>query len=348
MTKLNLNNYKSIAVIQTAFLGDFVLSLPLFQVLRKNTQESKIISVCTPISSQTAALSSSIDVILPYDKRGQHKGYSGIKLLAQQLKEQNVDLIIAPHRSFRTTLLAKLVDAKMTIGFDINAFSFLYKRTVPYDKLKHETLRNLSLLAPFDNINRIYSNIDLSFDKNDEQLIEQLLLENATQAESKIVVLAPGSVWATKKWCVEHFANLASMMTSKGLIVFVIGAKEDSKDAEVIVNASGALNLCGKTSISQSISLLTHSDLLITNDSAPTHFAGIVKCPTITLYGPTIPEFGFAPIGKLDRTLSVGEMNCRPCAIHGSKECPLKHFKCMKELQPDYVFRNAMEVLYLQ
>ncbi len=348
MTKLNLNSYKSIAVIQTAFLGDFVLTLPLFQVIRNNTQDCKIISVCTPISTQIAALSSSVDVILSYDKRGKHKGYSGIKLLAQQLKEQNVDLIIAPHRSFRTTLLAKLVGAKMTIGFDINAFSFLYKRTVPYDKLKHETLRNLSLLSPFENINRIYAKIDLSFDIKDEQLIQHLFLENSIQAESKIVVLAPGSVWATKKWCVDHFANLASMMSSKGLKVFVIGAKEDSKDAEVIVNASGAINLCGKTSIPQSIALLSHVDLLITNDSAPTHFAGLVKCPTITLYGPTIPEFGFAPIGKKDRTLSVGEMNCRPCAIHGSKKCPLKHFKCMEELLPDYVFQNAMELLDIQ
>jgi heptosyltransferase-2 len=58
-----------------------------------------------------------------------------------------------------------------------------------------------------------------------------------------------------------------------------------------------------------------------------------------------VPEFGFAPTGKRDKTLSVDSLKCRPCAIHGQKKCPLKHFDCMNKLTPEYVFQNAKEIL---
>ncbi len=343
--KPKISDYKTIAVIQTAFLGDFVLSLPLFQVIRNNAPDSKIIAVCTPISTQTASLSKAIDKIIPYDKRNKNKGYEGIKNIADELKDEQVDLIIAPHRSLRTTMLSKMSGAKFSIGFDKNALSFLYSRKVKYEITQHEILRNLSLLSAFEDINRIYNSVDLQFTDSVKTDVEGILNAYNINQQKKIIVLAPGSVWATKKWKIEHFATVAEMLTESGHKVLIIGAKEDREDAAQIVSKSGAINLCGETSIPQSIYLLSKANLLITNDSAPTHFAGLVNCPTMTIYGPTAPEFGFAPIGKHDRTLAIDNLKCRPCAIHGSKKCPLKHFDCMEKLTPKYVFENAEEVL---
>lgn len=347
LQKIALQDFKSIAVIQTAFLGDFVLALPLLQIIRNNAPKSKISVVCTPVSSETASLASAIDNIVIYDKRNKHKGMKGIKLLAQNLKSADVDLIIAPHRSFRTTLLAKLTGAKYSVGFDKNAFSFLYSKKIAYELKKHEIERNISLLAAFDSVNTDYNSVDVNFAKKDVDLVDSLLKENNIGSKQSFVVIAPGSVWATKKWKIEHFAKLSSMLKEKGEQVVVIGSKAEKEDADLLAKQTGALNLCGKTSIPQSIYLLSRAKLLITNDSAPTHFAGLVACPTITLYGPTVPEFGFAPVGKNDRCLAISDLECRPCAIHGGKSCPLKHFDCMNKLSPEYVFQNAVEILKL-
>ncbi len=344
---MRLSDYKSIAVIQTAFLGDFVLSLPLFQSIRNNAPDSKITAVCTPVSVQTASLAMAIDDIIPYDKRNQHKGYSGIKLLAEELKKQEVDLIIAPHRSLRTTLLAKMSGAKLSVGFDKNTLSILYSKTVTYHKTEHEIDRNLSLLSVFEDIKDLYKKTELKFSSEDVSSVQIILDKYNIVDGYPIVILAPGSVWATKKWKIEHFASIAAFLTEKEYQVLIIGAKDDREDADIIAKASGAINLCGETSIPQSIYLLSRSHLLITNDSAPTHFAGLVECPTITIYGPTAPEFGFAPVGKYDRTIALDRLKCRPCAIHGQKKCPLKHFDCMNKLTPETVFTNAEEMLNL-
>ena len=88
-----------------------------------------------------------------------------------------------------------------------------------------------------------------------------------------------------------------------------------------------------------------HFKLFITNDSGPMHIATAFDVPTLAIFGPTTRELGFFPYGEGHRVVEVKDLACRPCALHGGKKCPLGHFKCMKDIHADEVFRNAKEML---
>ena len=337
---MRLSDYKSIAVIQTAFIGDLVLALPMATAIKRAAPDCRLTFVTTPISAQIATACSDIDNVLSYDKRGLEKGYSGIKAMAEKLK--GCDLVISPHRSLRSTIIAKKSGAKTTVGFNTGSLSVLFSKRAKYNPKIHEIERNLKLLENFE---------DYEYDKD---ICARLTFNETTiaEAEHKVedisgpyVVLAPGSVWATKRWKGEYFAELAKMIESKGLQVVIIGGKEDINIAEQITTSTKAHSLAGKTSILESIYIISKAKAIVTNDSSPIHFAGLVSCPTIAIFGATIPEFGFAPRGKKDKAIGVENMKCRPCGIHGGRKCPIGTHDCMKKITPEQVFSELWHLL---
>ncbi|MFI5264903.1 MAG: glycosyltransferase family 9 protein, partial [Candidatus Kapaibacterium sp.] len=90
---------------------------------------------------------------------------------------------------------------------------------------------------------------------------------------------------------------------------------------------------------------ISHSDLLISNDSAPVHIATATGTRSIVIYGPTVPEFGFAPPPDLGQIIQNEGLWCRPCASHGSNECPIHTHECMTSIKPEVVFQKAVEAI---
>jgi heptosyltransferase-2 len=84
--------------------------------------------------------------------------------------------------------------------------------------------------------------------------------------------------------------------------------------------------------------------VLITNDSAPQHLASAVGTPTVTVFGPTVPEFGFGPLAPGSATAGIGGLACRPCDRHGPRQCPLGHWRCMRELSSEQIARIVASI----
>jgi len=108
------------------------------------------------------------------------------------------------------------------------------------------------------------------------------------------------------------------------------------------VNAVGALSLLG------SAELIGRCALLVTNDSSPQHLASAMGTPTITIFGPTVPAFGFGPLAPGSVTLGHEHLDCRPCHHHGPPTCPLGHWRCMKELDVSVVEQAVHAALELR
>jgi heptosyltransferase-2 len=69
------------------------------------------------------------------------------------------------------------------------------------------------------------------------------------------------------------------------------------------------------------------------NDSAPMHFASAVNAPVTAIFCSTVPDFGFGPLSEDSAVVEVRSgLSCRPCGLHGYRECPEKHFKCAYEI----------------
>jgi heptosyltransferase-2 len=105
------------------------------------------------------------------------------------------------------------------------------------------------------------------------------------------------------------------------------------------------IDTTGKLSLLASAELLSRCAGLVTNDSAPQHLASAADTPTLTIFGPTVPAFGFGPLAARRATIGNESLTCRPCDAHGPQVCPLGHWKCMRELEVAHVSRELNTLL---
>jgi heptosyltransferase-2 len=146
------------------------------------------------------------------------------------------------------------------------------------------------------------------------------------------IVLAPGARWGTKRW--PYFPQLASSLDSPCV---VIGATEDVSLGATIVAAvrtpGRVHSAAGALTLRESAAVIERASLVITNDSVALHLASALGRPIIALFGPTVPRFGFGPIGEDERVIEHPTLPCRPCSAHGPEVCPLGHHHCMRDIE---------------
>jgi heptosyltransferase-2 len=334
-----------IAIIQTAFIGDIVLSLPVVQSIKLANPSCKITFITTPQAVHLVEVCTSVDSVISFDKRNNHSGIKKLFSFIAELNELKFDFVISLHRSIRTSFLVSRLNNCIKIGYKNSAMSFVYNYKVKYYKHLHEIERNYELLNYFENIKYVSINDVETKIKSDDINNLNLLLNQKNISSERILILAAGSVWETKRWKKEYFAELAEKLTYLGYQVVLTGSPADLEICEYISKNSKAINLAGKTNIPQTLYLIKLAKLVITNDSAPTHFAGLMNTPVITIYGPTSPIFGFGPRSEISSVIRNENLKCSPCRIHGSKNCPIGTHICMKSISVEQIFNESIKLL---
>jgi len=332
-----------ILVIQTAFPGDAVLTLPLIQEIRKKYSFSKVDVLCIPSTSILFKSSQDVGKVIEYDKKKEHKGFLSLIKLISSLRLEKYDKIYSPHRSARSALITYFSSPRESYSFNKSAMAFLYKKLVQYREDWHEVRRNLSLLNDSYQGEKWKIFPKIKIEDNQKRKVDEKLQQINSQ---KIIAIAPGSVWETKKYPSNYFKIIAKDLVTYNYSVILIGGKEDSELGENIKDeVSQIYNLCGEFDFVQSIYLLTQVELLISNDSAPTHLGMCAAIPVLTIYCSTVPSFGFSPYNDKSDYISYDELDCKPCGIHGYHKCPKEHFKCALNLAPDITLDKALSML---
>ena len=329
-----------ILIIHTAFIGDIVLSTPLIKKIKDTYPDSDITYVTTPSGEAILKNNPHLNNIIVYDKRGEHKGISGVWQLGKRLRYENFNMVITPHRYLRSSILSWLSRSPIRKGYDIASGSCLFTEKIKYDKTKHEVEKLLSFVAPE---NKKRYEIELYPGEKEKMKGDNLWKENLLE-DKKVVVLAPGSKWFTKQWPVEYFNKLAeSLKKLSNVRLIVVGGKDE---INLPIEKENIIDMRGKTSLLELADILSRADVVVTNDSSPIHIASAFKKPRIfALFGPTIEKFGFFPWSLNSKVFQVDGLKCRPCGIHGGKSCPEKHFKCMRDILPEEVFNEIKEYL---
>ena len=336
-------------VVQTSFLGDTVLTTPLIAELATRGPVSVVV---TPASAPLLTRNQDIHELFVYDKRGADAGVRGFRRLAQQLRAPDAAAGAPPpiaylaQRSVRSAALALAAGYTQRVGFEGSAGQTLYSRRVPYREDRHHAER-LWRLA-FEE-SEVPSPIPASlrpklFPGDAERRTVNALLGEGSDTRP-LIAFAPGSVWATKRW--PYYGQLAAVLAPRFRIA-VVGGLADSPEAASIADFSGAQGVVDGTaslSLLASAELIGRARLLVTNDSAPQHLASAMGTKTITIFGPTVEEFGFGPLAPHSISLGLDALVCRPCHHHGPPHCPLGHWRCMRELGVDAVALAVDEVL---
>ena len=235
----------------------------------------------------------------PYDKRGTYGSALGLWQTIKEIRSRRpYQAAYLAQGSFRSGLLATMTGAKERIGFTSSTGRVLYTKQVPYRPDWHHSQRlwSLAMSDGGDPPSRDQIRPRLYPSDEDRHRVDMLLRESGS-ADAPFVALAPGSAWGTKRW--PYYAELAKRLTEDFRIA-IIGSRADSAIAAEIIGgvpSGSAINGVGLPLLA-SAELIGRAQAIVTNDSAPQHLASAMGTPTLTIFGPTVPEFGFGPIAR--------------------------------------------------
>lgn len=346
-----------IAVWNTAFLGDAVLTLPLLRVVRAAWPRAELDFYVRGGLEGLFAAQPELNRVYAYDKRGAQRGLKGAWRQGLAARARRYDIWIGAHESPRSSAMAVMSGARRRVGYREAAFSALaYNARVDrHFAARQEIERLLGLALP------LLEPLGLGGLLRDPALTWpelRLPLEAQEGATALLAALPPGpilgvhpgSVWPTKCWTPEGFAHIVRRGIDSGAnVVLLASPPEAATAAHVLKLAERAesprlLNLAGKTSLPVLAAVLGRLQSYVTNDSGPMHLAWAQRVPVTAVFGPTTRALGFAPRG--DSTVVETDEPCRPCGLHGHKTCPQGHFRCMRGIDPEVVWRSAEARLF--
>lgn len=327
-------------ILQTSFLGDTILSTPLMAAL---AARGPVDVVATPAGATILRGNPAVRELILFDKRGRDAGLTGLRRLARRLRDAGYDAAYLAQGSMRSAVLARAAGIARRVGFDTSAGRALYTERVHFRRDQHHAERLWRLAAgdeaPSPDGETIRPHL---YPGAEERAAVDALLADFP-GTAPLVAVAPGSIWGTKRW--PHVAGLVAALDDARFVV--IGSPEDSALAETVASAGPGrvLDATGRLSLLASAEMIRRCAVLVANDSAPTHLASGVGTPTITLFGPTVPAFGFGPLAPHSEALGLEGLACRPCHPHGPRECPLGHFDCMRQLEASRVAARVRNLL---
>lgn len=310
-------------IIQTAFIGDVILATPVIEKLYAAFPDAQIDFLLRKGSEGLFLNHPKIKKLLIWNKK--ERKYQQLFKLIKEIRKTNYDYVINLQRFFSTGIMTAFSKGKVKIGFNKNPLSFCYSISVEHNigNGKHEVERNLDLIKSLVR--------DLTMQKpvlypseSDYKAISQFQKE-------KYVCFAPASVWYTKQLPFDKSLELINMIPDK-IVIYFLGSNSDYELCQRLTDKSGrknSQNLCGKISLLQSAALMQGALMNYVNDSAPLHMASATNAATTAFFCSTIPDFGFGPLAdhSVIKQTEV-KLECRPCGLHGKRECPEGHFKC--------------------
>lgn len=327
-----------ILVIQTAFLGDVVLTTPLFRELKRLFPAAELDCLVAPRGADILEGLPELNRIIVHNKR--RGSLKDVRRVLGVVRRNGYELVISPHRSPRSAIIAWWSGAPKRVGYEENALPFLYTDLIRRPMETHEAARISALSQP---VGGVKGNIKPHLALTDAELAaaKNLLGDRPTAA------FAPGSAWPTKRWPAERFGELTARFAAEGYRAVLLGSPGDREVAEQAFDACGAtaVNLAGRTTVREMAAVIACADILVANDSAPVHVAAAFDIPTVALFGPTVPEMGFRPLSERGLSLGAEGLECRPCGLHGGAECPEGHFACLLGMDVDSVWRASFGLL---
>jgi lipopolysaccharide heptosyltransferase II len=314
---------KKILLIQTASLGDVILATSLLETLHHCFPDAELHFMIKKGTESLFENHPFIHTLHIWDKSTSKK--KSLKIHREEFKKIYFDYIINIQRFFTTGLLSVRSKAKNIIGFKKNPFSPLFTHKVTHNigTGKHEIERNFELIKHL-----------CSEDKPQMPKLhpskEDFAFSNKYKT-GKYYCIAPASLWYTKQFPTTKWIELINTLDASKNI-FLVGGKADINICNKIIKNSKhpkVKSLCNEVSLLQLAALMCDAEMNFVNDSAPLHIASSMNASVCSIFCSTIPEFGFGPLSEKSYIIqALPEPSCKPCGLHGKKECPEKHFNC--------------------
>lgn len=311
-------------IIRFSSIGDIVLTTPVIRCLKTQIPGAEIHYLTKKAYFQVLEANPYLDKVWLYDKN--------FSDLLPQLQSQGFDQVIDLHKNLRSLYVARHLGVKYHSFNKLNVHKWLIVNCkLNFLPSIHIVDRYLSAVKGLG-VSNDHQGLDYFLPETPEK--EVLLLPESYDRGFIAVVL--GGRHNTKILPAEKVAAICKKLNRP---VILLGGTEDHERGENVVKEVSlkVLNLCGSLSINGSARLLRMADAVLTNDTGLMHIAAAFHQRVVSVWGNTIPEFGMYPYMPREEPshsliAEVKRLSCRPCSKLGYKQCPKRHFRCMKDI----------------
>jgi ADP-heptose:LPS heptosyltransferase len=322
-------------VIRFSSIGDIVLASPVLRCLKKQVLTAEVHFLTKASFKAVTIANPYVDKFFYYD--------SSLNAVIDLLKKEDYDYVIDLHNNFRSNKIKRALGVKSYTIDKLNYEKFLLtKLRIDIMPRRHITLRSLDTVAGFGV-------------KNDEAGLDYFIPDNEMVKESDIpashhagyVAIVIGASYHTKKLPLHKLIALCTLINHP---VILLGGKEDAAIGEQVAATSEGkvYSACGKFSLNESADLVRRSKLVISHDTGLQYIAAALNKKVLAIWGSTSPRLDVEPYYSkaflntqqelpYENIIRLPELRCQPCSKYGNKKCPLGHFKCMEEMDINYI-----------
>ena len=327
-----------ILIVAPSWVGDAILSEPLVAVLREPFEAPMVDVLAPPWCAPVYARMRGIGRIIESPFRHRELLLGARRHLAHELRTSGHAIAFILPNSFKSALIPWLARIPRRIGYGGEARALLLTDARRLDRKALPRLvdRFVALAVPKG---RLVPTPPAPVLVADPANTGAAMRAHGLSSRRPIAVLCPGAEYGpAKRWPAEHFIALARRFAEEGYAVWLLGSPNDQAAAAPIAAAADVRDLTGRTDLGTAIDLLSVASIVVSNDSGLMHAAAALGRPLIALFGSSSPDYTppLSPVAHIART----GIDCSPCF---QRECPLGHFKCMRELTPEHVYRLASE-----
>lgn len=326
---------KKILIIRFSSIGDIVLTTPVIRCLRHQLSDVELhvltkssyqsIFANNPNINKVYEIQTNVDAVLPL------------------LKEEKYDYVVDLHKNWRSLKI------RLALRCPSSSFPKLDLRKFVYTKLKMGKMPEVHI------VDRYFKAVESLGVHNDGKGLDFFIAEGDVmhyedlpqEFRDGFVAIVIGGQHATKILPVDKVVEVCMALDCP---VVLVGGPDDFGRGELIVQRVGKNvgNSCGRLSLGQSASLLQLSNAVLTNDTGMMHIAAALHVPIVSVWGNTVPEFGmypYLPEGMQPAVIVENRnLSCRPCDKLGFKQCPKGHFKCMRDLDAEFIAQKIKDI----
>ncbi|HEV8062376.1 MAG TPA: lipopolysaccharide heptosyltransferase II [Gemmataceae bacterium] len=339
----------NVALFLPNWVGDAVMATPAIRALRRQFPSSRIVGVLRPYIADVFGGSGWFDELIHLDPKGTKTQHW--PAVAAQLRRRQIDLAVLFPNSFHSALTAWLGRCRERVGYALHGRALLLTRTPAWEcdaqgrRIPSPIVDAYNHLARAAGCAHVDRRMQLFTTPDDETAANKVWSDNGFDASKEFVCLSPGAAFgAAKHWPSSSFAELARhFRDERGSQVLVLCGPKERELARAIVQEAGRPAVAsladGDVSLGLTKACIRRSDLLVTTDSGPRHFATAFDRPVVTLFGPTHIAWTetFHPLGvNLQKQVA-----CGPCQL---RRCPVDH-RCMTLLTPREVYDASVRLL---
>lgn len=370
-SSLRDRDFERILIIKPSALGDVIHTVPVLAKLRARYPRARIDWLLTPQNADLIRSHPGLSSVIDFDRGGYSRlGRSlgatlGPLRLIADLRRPRYDLVIDLHGQFRSALLALATGSRTRIGFDRperglwgsirmsgpsrgwtgarEGAWLAYTHRIPLPTLEAHAVDRYLWLGELLGLAAGPPDFSLVVPELARERIKRTLQDRGIEPPAPLAVLVPCTIWATKHWTIEGFAEVGRRLISAGFAVAIAGSPRDRERCELVARlCPQAVNLAGETSVSELAALIERSTISVTNDSGSMHLAVALGRPVVSVFGPTDPV-RIGPYGRPEAVVQAG-VSCSPCHLRRLSECQHLH-QCMTLITAERVFERVCTIL---